>query len=90
MLSSPQLCGVYFQVYLVSRLKGELSFYHHYTQMCVLVVETLEDGMILQSRKCKVLVLLLLGFVKIYKIKHELVISQMPHEKNEVLNLHDL
>lgn len=36
--------------------------------------------MILQSsRKHKVLVSLHLGFVKIYKIKHELVISQMPH-----------
>lgn len=46
----------------------------------MLVVETLEDGMILHSsRKRKVLVLLHLDFVKIYKIKHEIVISQMPH-----------
>lgn len=77
MLSTPQLCGTYFQVHLVSRLKGELSFYHHYTHMLCAVVATLEDGMILQSsRKCKVLVLVHLGFVKIYKIKHELVTSQ--------------
>lgn len=46
----------------------------------MLVVATLEDGMILQSsRKFEVLVLLYLGFVKICIIKHELVISKMPH-----------